>query len=57
MDTVHLLQDETIRNELNNFARAMQDGSLLNLKNQGRGLTAVLLGAGPSLEQFVPRFS
>jgi len=57
MDTIHVHQDKMVGNELNNFARAMHDGSLLNLKNQGKGLTAVLLGAGPSLEQFVPSLS
>ena len=57
MDTIHVNQDRMVRHELDNFARAMQDGSLMNLKNQGKGLTAVLLGAGPSLEQFVPRIA
>lgn len=54
MDTLCSRQDIMISNELNNFARAMQDGSLLPLKNQGQGLSAVILGAGPSLAKFAP---
>ena len=54
MNTIRGQQDTLIRNELDNFNRAIQDGSLNLLKNQAKGLTAVQLGAGPSLEQFAP---
>jgi hypothetical protein len=47
-------QDKMVCNELRNFARAMEDGSPLALKNQGQGITAVVLGAGPSLAKFAP---
>jgi hypothetical protein len=54
INTLRRKQDVMVNNELNNFARAIQDGSLLPLKNQGRGLSAVVLGAGPSLAEFAP---
>ena len=54
MNTLGARQDIMIGNELKNFARAMEDGSLLPLKNQGVGLSAVTLGAGPSLARFAP---
>ena len=54
MNTLGARQNIMIGNELKNFARAMGDGSLLPLKNQGGGLSAVTLGAGPSLAKFAP---
>jgi hypothetical protein len=54
MNTLGSRQNIMIGNELKNFARAMGDGSLLPLKNQGVELSAVTLGAGPSLEKFAP---
>jgi hypothetical protein len=54
LHTVRLRQDTMIRNELSNFQRAMGEGSLMTLKGQGCGISAVILGAGPSLEQFAP---
>ncbi|MBW1700086.1 MAG: motility associated factor glycosyltransferase family protein [Deltaproteobacteria bacterium] len=54
MNTIRGLQNLMIQNELNNFHRALEDGSIKLLENQAKGLTAVLLGAGPSLEQFAP---
>ena len=54
MNTLGSRQDIMVGNELKNLARAMGDGSLLPLKNQGVGLSAVILGAGPSLATFVP---
>jgi hypothetical protein len=52
--TMRHKQHVMVRNELRNFARAMEDGSLLPLKDQGQGITAVVLGAGPSLANFAP---
>jgi hypothetical protein len=46
-----------VKNELNNFARAMNDGRIIELKNQAKGLNAVMLGAGSSLSQFAPILS
>jgi hypothetical protein len=54
VNTLRSNQDVMVRNELKNFGRAIQDGSLLALENQGRGLTAVIHGAGPSLARFAP---
>ncbi len=52
--TLRRAQDIMVKNELKNFSRAMRDGNLLALKNQGQGLSAVVLGAGPSLADFAP---
>jgi len=54
MTTMRKRQDVMVRNELRNFARSMDDSSLLGFKNQGQGITAVVLGAGPSLSRFAP---
>ena len=54
MNTFRVHHETMIRNELTNFPRVLQDGSLMHLKNQGKGLTAVMLSAGPSLERFAP---
>jgi len=54
LNTIRERQDLMIGNELNNFQRATNEGSLMTLKDQGRGLSAVILGAGPSLDQFAP---
>ncbi|MBN1103627.1 MAG: DUF115 domain-containing protein [Deltaproteobacteria bacterium] len=52
--TLRLNQDRMIRNELQNYARASRRGSLMTLKGKAAGLTAVVLGAGPSLAEFAP---
>ncbi len=54
INTLRLKQDVMVGNELKNFSRAIHDGDLLPLHNQGQGLKAVILGAGPSLAQFAP---
>ncbi len=54
INTLRINQDTMVGNELKNFARAMRDGSLLPLHNLGRGLSAVVYGAGPSLAKFAP---
>jgi hypothetical protein len=52
MNTLRSGQDTMVKNELNNIARAMKDGSISHLENRGQGLSAVVLGAGPSLPTY-----
>ncbi|MBF0480392.1 MAG: motility associated factor glycosyltransferase family protein [Desulfovibrionaceae bacterium] len=49
--TLRLKQETMVSNELKNYSRAMLDGSLKPLHGMGEGATAVILGAGPSLEE------
>ncbi|MBW2154295.1 MAG: motility associated factor glycosyltransferase family protein [Deltaproteobacteria bacterium] len=49
MNTLRESQDTMVKNELDNFQRAMKDGSISYLKNKAEGLSAVILAAGPSL--------
>lgn len=57
MITLRCRQDVMVGNELKNFRRAHADGSLLSLKDAARGVGAVVLGAGPSLERFAPELA
>lgn len=57
LKTVRSRRDLMINHELRNLKRAMHEGSLMPLKDQGRGLTSVILGAGPSLDEFGPLFA
>lgn len=52
--TLRFRQDTMVGNELQNFKRAMGDGSLLPLQGKAKGVGAVILGAGPSLAEFAP---
>lgn len=52
--TLRLRQDTMVNNELRNFKRAMADGSVNPLRDAAKGLTAVILGAGPSLAEYAP---
>ncbi|WP_419778869.1 motility associated factor glycosyltransferase family protein [Maridesulfovibrio sp.] len=54
MTTLRLKQDVMVGNELDNFSRILKDGSITPLKGAGRGMSAVILGAGPSLAEFGP---
>jgi len=54
LNTMRMKQDTMVQNELGNYARAMKDGNLLSLRGQGRGVSAVIYGAGPSLARFGP---
>lgn len=54
MTTLRHRQDVMVGNELQNFRRAMDQGSLMPMKNSAQGLSAVILGAGPSLAQSGP---
>jgi hypothetical protein len=55
VSTLRQKQEVMVGNELHNYARAMDEGSLVRVKGMAAGLTAVILGAGPSLEQFAPK--
>ena len=50
LSTLRHRQDVMVGNEINNFRRAMTDGSLRDMEGSARGVGAVILGAGPSLE-------
>lgn len=54
LNTLRFRQDLMVGNELKNFRRAMEEGSLRPLHGAAEGLSAVVLGAGPSLERFAP---
>jgi hypothetical protein len=47
-------QDTMVANEIGNFNRAFADGSLSRMKGRGKDITAVILGAGPSLNTYLP---
>ncbi|WP_320169158.1 6-hydroxymethylpterin diphosphokinase MptE-like protein [Maridesulfovibrio sp.] len=57
MTTLRLKQDVMVGNELDNFSRTVNDGSITPLKGAGKGLGAVVLGAGPSLAEFGPELA
>jgi hypothetical protein len=57
LSTLRQKQDVMVGNELKNYHQAMLDGSLLGLRGMGRGVAAVILGAGPSLARFAPELS
>ena len=54
LSTLRFRQDVMVGNEIHNFKRALKDGSLKHLEGKGAGVGGVILGAGPSLERFVP---
>lgn len=54
LTTMRKRQDTMVGNELSNFRRAVADGSIRELEGSAKGLSAVILGAGPSLAQFAP---
>lgn len=54
LSTLRQKQEIMVGNELRNYGRAMDDGSLLRVRGMASGLTAVILGAGPSLPRFAP---
>ena len=55
LSTLRYRQDVMVGNEINNFKRAMRDGSLKSIADKASGVSAVILGAGPSLELMAPR--
>lgn len=57
LGTLRLKQEAMVGNELANYAEAMNNGSLLPLKGMAQGMTAVILGAGPSLAETGPRLA
>jgi hypothetical protein len=54
MITLRCRQDVMVGNELKNCRRAQADGSLKKLEGSAKGVSAVILGAGPSLAEFAP---
>ncbi|WP_419785053.1 motility associated factor glycosyltransferase family protein [Pseudodesulfovibrio sp.] len=54
LSTLRYRQNVMVQNEIGNFSRAVADGSLKSLKGKAGGVAGVILGAGPSLEKFVP---
>lgn len=57
MVTLRYRQDVMVGNELKNYRRAQTDGSLQCMQDAGRGVGAVILGAGPSLANFAPQLA
>ena len=55
LSTLRYRQDVMVGNEVQNFKRALSDGSLKGLENKAGGVGAVILGAGPSLEHHAPK--
>jgi hypothetical protein len=54
LSTLRHKQEVMVGNELHNYTRAMDGGSLARVKGMARGLTGVIVGAGPSLLRFGP---
>lgn len=54
LTTLRHSQDTMVGNELKNFARAAGEGSLKQLAGAAKGLTGVIIGAGPSLAHTAP---
>ncbi|OLN30563.1 hypothetical protein DVDV_0519 [Desulfovibrio sp. DV] len=54
LTTLRQKQEVMVGHELRNYGRAMDEGSLVRVAGMAKGLTAVLLGAGPSLADFAP---
>ena len=52
--TLRTKQEVMVGNELKNYIEAMNNGSLLKLQGLAQGMTAVILGAGPSLADVGP---
>lgn len=57
LSTLRFRQDVMVGNEIDNFKRAMLDGSLKSIEGKANGVGAVILGAGPSLEDMAPRLA
>ncbi len=57
LTTLRKRQDTMVGNELRNFRQAFAHGSLRDVKDTARGMTVVILGAGPSLQQHGPQLA
>jgi len=55
LSTLRFRQNVMVENEIGNFRKAMSDGSLKSLQGRAGGVGGVILGAGPSLERFIPQ--
>jgi hypothetical protein len=54
LNTLRAFQDVMVRNELDNFHRAMAAGSISTFQDSAKGAFAVMIGGGPSLNNFAP---
>ncbi len=50
LTTLRRRQDVMVGNEMQNFRNSFRHGSLRDMQDTAKGLTAVILGAGPSLQ-------
>ncbi|MDY7001451.1 MAG: 6-hydroxymethylpterin diphosphokinase MptE-like protein [Thermodesulfobacteriota bacterium] len=57
LNTLRKKQDVMVGNELKNFSQAFENGSISRLEGKAKGLSAVILGAGPSLDTFGPQLA
>ncbi len=57
LSTLRQKQGVMVGNELKNYQQAMNEGSLLGLRDAARGLATVIMGAGPSLGRFAPELA
>ena len=55
--TLRRKQDTVVGNELENYSRAFKDGVLNKIDGALQGGNALVLGAGPSLEEFGPQLA
>lgn len=54
LSTMRHRQDIMVGNEVENFRRALSDGSIKDMEGKASGVGAIILGAGPSLEKHGP---
>lgn len=57
LNTLRRRQEDMVGNELHNFTRSFHDGTLRSLEGKGNGVTALMVGAGPSLNDVGPRLA
>ncbi|BBD06927.1 motility associated factor glycosyltransferase family protein [Desulfovibrio ferrophilus] len=57
LTTLRRMQDTMVGNEIGNFRQAFANGSVTGLADSAKGLTGVILGAGPSLAEFGPQIA
>lgn len=55
--TLRRSQDVMVGNEIGNFRGAFKNGSINDLQGKAKGVTGVILGAGPSLKEFGPKLA
>ncbi|MBU1003767.1 MAG: DUF115 domain-containing protein [Proteobacteria bacterium] len=57
LTTLRRMQDTMVGNEIGNFRQAFTNGGVTGLADSAKGLTGVILGAGPSLAHFGPQIA